>query len=214
MKKWWQNWKFLSSVCVFSILYFSSTALAKNDNNNSPYTFKNNTLFIGGLATEYIIHDLSHYLAGVIVGEDIKAKDIGNRWEFKENPSNSKKKIILAAGFAGPICISEYFLNSKVSRDNPYIAGIVIAPFLHNTLYILGDSIGFIDDKHNDFETMDNAGLKREVTYPLAILIPAFQSWKFFKKLRKNKKEESRISLKVNYLAREGLIASIEWKFK
>lgn len=150
-------------------------------------------LLTTGIITQYpLIHELGHWIGGGIVGENIEfsISEFGG-WNTKKEISNENKNIVSSSGFIFPVIISEAILDTPAPKDNPYVMGLVLGPLIHNASYIIQDSTGVRSRNYNDFETMDKAGIGREITYPIALILPAIQVWR----LTRNKEAKSRWNL-------------------
>ncbi len=135
-------------------------------------------MLAAGMATQFpATHELGHILSAKLYGKNIKFEKMG-RWHFADNFSQEEKSITTVSGFIFPMIMSEIILDSRIPKDNAYSIGLVWGPLIHNLIYIIQDSTGAREDGTNDFEAMSKAGLKRNITYPLALIIPAIQVYR------------------------------------
>ncbi|MCK4553317.1 hypothetical protein KAT80_03875 [Candidatus Pacearchaeota archaeon] len=168
--------------------------------------------FGAGLATEVGVHELGHYLGAKASGANMKFQNLSGRWNFEGQASDSQKRITYASGFALPMIVSEALLNSNAPKDNFYVKGLISAPFIHNLLYVMRDLTGMINNQYNDFEGMSKAGLKREITYPLMLGIPAFQVYRLWK--NKESKKIPKYNFSINPVQRgNGFMAKFDYRF-
>ena len=74
------------------------------------------------------------------------------------------------------------------------------------------DLTGMINNQHNDFEGMSKAGLKREITYPLALGIPALQVYRLWK--NKKTKKIPKYNFSINPPQKgNGFMAKFDYRF-
>lgn len=149
------------------------------------------SLFVAGVVTQYpLTHEAGHWIAGKATGNNIEFSELGGS-KIKGKPSKQDKNIVALSGFIFPIIVSEISLDVPISKGNPYVMGLILGPLIHNTSYIIQDIINAKSSGYNDFETMDKAGLDREITYPIALIIPVIQIWR----LTRDKEAKSRWNL-------------------
>lgn len=130
-----------------------------------------------GIVTQFpVTHELGHYLGGQLVGKNLKVEKIEMQ-KVDEDLQSNEKNTIAISGFSLPLIVSEITLDTNIPKNNPYVMGLILGPLLHNTVYIIRDSTG-VTGKANDFEMMNKAGLKRSITYPLALILPVIQVWR------------------------------------
>ena len=71
--------------------------------------------------------------------------------------------------------------SKSVKKDNPFWIGAILGPSIHSLAYILRDATGNIPKDYSDFDGMEKAGLKKEITYPILLGISALQSYRLLK---------------------------------
>lgn len=139
------------------------------------------SLLAAGIFTQYpLTHEIGHWVGGRVTEKNIEfsSSNIGE-WDIRgKKISDQDKNIIVSSGFILPIIVSEAILDLPISKSNPYTIGIIISPLVHNISYIIQDIAEVKDEKYNDFETMEKAGIGREWTYSLALIIPAIQCYR------------------------------------
>lgn len=170
-------------ILVFLLLYpLSAKAKPVSDDSvkKKPSYLTNSLLLIVGILTQYpVAHEIGHWIGGRVMGNDIEfnASNLGG-FDIDKRSSRQDKSIISSSGFIFPMLVSEMVIDTSVSKGNPYIMGLIIGPLVHNTSYIIQDLTDSKSDNYNDFETMEKAGIGREWTYSLALIIPAIQCYR------------------------------------
>lgn len=138
------------------------------------------SLVVAGIFTQYpITHELGHYFGGRLAQKDVefRSSNVGGPI-IGDEASNEDINIIGSSGFIFPMIVSEIALDTPLPKSNPYVMGLVLGPLIHNISYIIQDSTKIKDDEYNDFHLMSEAGMGREITYPVALIIPAIQAWR------------------------------------
>lgn len=179
--------KYISFILVLvSIILGFPTNLIANQENSSINVEEekkanyllDSFLLTAGILTQYpLTHEVGHWIASRATGNNVEFSELGGG-TIKGNPSDQDKNIVASSGFIFPMIISEASLDVPLSKGSPYIMGLIIGPLIHNASYIIQDIFNAKSDKYNDFETMDKAGLGREITYPVSLIIPAIQVWR------------------------------------
>ena len=167
-----------------------------------------------GAGAQYLIHKAGHGVGAAISGTDIKYTDSLGNWEYQtRDRSNIQIIATRASGFGLPLLISQKLLdNDKVPKNNPWVAGLIIGPALHNLIYVAADATNMLNKDYNDIEEMDRAGMGRGITYPLLLGISAIQTYRLVKEIKKSKK--SGFNVWVNPpVGRSGFNAGITYRF-
>lgn len=137
------------------------------------------SLMIAGIFTQYpFTHEVGHYFGGRLAEKDVEFRSSNIGGSIGDETSNEDVNIIGSSGFIFPMIISELALDTPLPKGNPYVMGLILGPLIHNISYIIQDSSGVKDKEYNDFHLMSEAGLGREITYPVALIIPAIQAWR------------------------------------
>lgn len=169
------------------------------------------SLVAAGIFTQYpLTHSLGHWFGGRLIEKDVKfsSSNIGG-WDIEDKEiSDQDRNIIGSSGFIFPMIISELALDTPLPKGNPYIIGLVLGPLIHNISYIIQDRMRIKNDEYNDFHLMSKAGLGREITYPIALIIPAIQAWR----LISNKDFRSRWDLWMG-ASEKGANLAMNYKF-
>jgi hypothetical protein len=168
------------NITLFLILFIPLNILAEQ-NPPEPKTnyLKDFSLLTAGVLTQYSVHEFGHYIGFLAAGKgsEIIYSHNGN-FRLEGDLSNRSKNTIAASGFVLPLVVSETMLDSKISKGNPYVMGLILGPLMHNTFYITRDLSENRRNKHNDIHQMNQNGINREITYPLMIILPAIQVYR------------------------------------
>lgn len=170
----------LTIIFILSLVFPQICLATEYPKKEEPNYLLDFSLVAAGILTQYpLTHELGHWFGGRLVGKNVEfsSSNIGGG-KIGENVSDEDVNIIGSSGFVFPMIVSEIALDTPLPKGNPYVMGLVLGPLIHNISYIIQDSTKIKDDKYNDFHAMAEAGLGREITYPVVLIIPAIQAWR------------------------------------
>jgi hypothetical protein len=169
----------LAGKCFAAEKIILSDEIPKSEKENVNIHFDIPIMIISGLTQRYFIHEWGHSAGAGIIGKEIDQDFIETGdWELKSKITNEDRKIIYSSGMISSMLFSEILLDAGVSKNNPVVVGSIIGTFIHHVCYAIWDSFLKKEGEDSDFGHMEEAGLSRNITYPIALLIPAIQTYR------------------------------------